>query len=105
MYVETANITVLLNFNLSSFGISQLIFTRCLSGCGDKVNPGENLTMLSMCRSCETHSWTVYGCGSLCDTEVKVADRPQNESVFSFHVNNSFINQQVVYIGKGFYSL
>lgn len=104
MYGETANITVLLNFNLSSFW-NLSIFTRCLRGCGDKVNPGENLTVLSMCRSCETHSWAVYGCGSLCDTEVKVTDRPQNESVFSFHVNNSFINQQVVYIGKGVYSL
>ncbi|XP_061171980.1 sperm receptor for egg jelly-like [Saccostrea echinata] len=68
----------------------------CLSNCEDKAVPGQTLLLQSLCDSCRSHTWTVYGCGTQCDVLI---GPPQNGSNFSISVNESFEQQQIFYTG------
>lgn len=77
-----------------------LLFSRCVRGCGGKVGGGQILTLQTQCKSCETHTWSLFACDPLCSTEISLPQSLRNDTIFSFSVNGSFVSQQVVYTGR-----
>ena len=77
-----------------------LLFSRCVRGCGGKVGGSQVLTLQTQCKSCVTHTWSLFACDPLCTAEISLPQSPRNDSMFSFSVNGSFVSQQVVYTGR-----
>ncbi|XP_061171979.1 uncharacterized protein LOC133181505 [Saccostrea echinata] len=69
---------------------------KCLFNCEDKAVPGQTLLLQSLCDSCQSHTWTVYGCGTQCDVLI---GPPQNGYNFTISVNESYEQQQIFYTG------